>query len=299
MIGPTTPGPDWPAGWARRRRYLPWRGQQRPNGTLSKVPVGRSGAGWQAVNPLAAPHWMSWEAAWRAVQAGHADGVGLAITRGIELTAIDLDHCVHDGILTPHAQAVLSVFGGAYTEVSPSGTGLHVLVRGACPPGWRRRDGYEVIDHGFITVTGRAWQAAASPLPDHAAILAPWHNALEPAVPPRDLSSPVTPPAAAPRDLLPTDRHVIARASAARNGATFQALWAGGLAGYPSRSEGDLALVMLLEYWLCPLNTDAALDRLFRASGRMRPKWDQQIAGQTYAQRTIHHARRVRAGGLP
>ena len=76
----------------------------------------------------------------------------------------------------------------------------------------------------------------------------------------------------------------------ARNGALFQALWAGELAGSPSASEGDLRLALMLLYWQ-PQVSDADLGALLLRSGRVRAK----LADPYYLQRTIAAARRYRA----
>ncbi|MCP2015932.1 hypothetical protein L1280_003115 [Deinococcus sp. HSC-46F16] len=43
--------------------------------------------------------------------------------------------------------------------------------------------------------------------------------------------------------------------------------------------------------------TDSDLDVLFRQSARYRPKWDAQHGGQTYGQRTLEAARRIKGQG--
>ncbi len=43
----------------------------------------------------------------------------------------------------------------SYTEVSPSGTGYHVLIKGDLPDGWNRRGSFELYETArFFTVTG-------------------------------------------------------------------------------------------------------------------------------------------------
>ena len=55
--------------------------------------------------------------------------------------------------------------------------------------------------------------------------------------------------------------------------------------GYPSHSEADLAWTGLLARYAGP--QPEQIDRLFRASGMMRPKWDERRGTQTYGQLTI------------
>lgn len=269
------PGPDWPPAWQARRRYLPWRATPRPNGTTGKVPLSQHGYPTDPLDPRA---WQSWAAAWGVVAAGQADGVGLALSPVLRLTVIDLDACLDGGRVTTQAQQVLDVFPAAYAEISPSGRGLHVAVRGACPAGWRRQAGVEVITHGFVTVTGAAFR------PGHAAdeqeALELWHARLAPGAARPDLRPP--PPAAVSGDWF-------GRACQARNGTRFRALWDGEAGGCATPSEGDMILVLLLLYWI-PGASDTELVQLLLSSGRARPK----LADGRYLVRTLAAARRCR-----
>jgi putative DNA primase/helicase len=81
-----------------------------------------------------------------------------------------------------------------------------------------------------------------------------------------------------------SDQQVIEIASNARNGAKFKALYGGDLGGYPSPSEGDLALCDLLAFFVG--RYPERIDSIFRTSGRMRPKWNDP----GYRERTIAKA---------
>lgn len=273
-------GPDWPADWAARQRYLPWQARPRRNGRTGKCPVGRDG---RPCDPLEPRGWRSWTDALACVARGEADGVGLVVTPALRLTVLDLDDCVTPAGLTPAAQAVIEEFAGSYVESSPSGRGLHVLVRGACPDGWRRRPGLDVITTGFVTVTGRAWRGGVPVTrPDQQGRLADWHARHAP-VSTAHLASGRAQSSRAPAG------DWFRRACQARNGARFQALWAGELAGSPSASEADLRLTLMLLYWQ-PQLSDAELGALLLSSGRAREK----LADPHYLRRTIAAARRYR-----
>ena len=83
----------------------------------------------------------------------------------------------------------------------------------------------------------------------------------------------VTPIRASSHRQALADGEVIERASRARNGDRFAALWAGEWQGrYGSQSEADLALASMLSFW-CD-GDGARVDRLFRQSGLYREKWD-------------------------
>lgn len=280
-------GPDftrWPLE-AGLRRYLPWRAGHRANGRLAKVPHTVRGSGLYPQNPLDSAGWMTLADTGRYVRSGQADGAGVVLTPDLGWVAVDLDHCRDaDGHLSSFAQTVLDQVPGAYAEISPSGSGLHLLLRGQIPTG-ARYHGFDVIRHGYLTMTGQVLRPAGE-THDASQILARWRIDL-PAVAPQ-------PEARVKPWADPSDDALIARASLARNGPKFTELWAGGLAGYRSLSEGDLALALLLLYWAGDQD-DGRADRLFRCSGRYRARWDLP-EHHPYGQRTWSQARRIRAG---
>lgn len=63
-------------------------------------------------------------------------------------------------------------------------------------------------------------------------------------------------------------------------------LWQGSDEGRESPSEADMAFVKQLYYWC--RGDQNLMDECFRASGRMRQKWDEQRSDQTYGEMTIH-----------
>ena len=46
----------------------------------------------------------------------------------VKLAAVDLDHCIDNGKLSPLAEEIVSHFENTYTEISPSGTGLRIIL---------------------------------------------------------------------------------------------------------------------------------------------------------------------------
>lgn len=284
MTAPT----GWPALWQALPRYLPWHARTRPNGMTGKVPHGVVEGHLRPVDPLCSSYWLGWEDAWTLVTTGQADGVGLAVTPDLGVVIIDLDACVRlDGTLSETAQEVLRTFPDAYVEVSPSGCGLHVVLSGSCSGGWRRQPGVEILDRGFVTVTGRSWRAPTGLPADASDRLRTWHAALA-------QSSPAPPP---PRSTRPTpdNAELLHRAQTARNGARFQALWDGELAGCETPSEADFQLVLLLLYWGGAALSDDRLSGLLRQSGRHRPKWGTTETLSPYALRTMAAARTIAA----
>jgi primase-polymerase (primpol)-like protein len=100
---------------------------------------------------------------------------------------------------------------------------------------------------------------------------------------------PVKPPAtiAAPTAAAPItldDQDVLRRMFASRNGAQLARLYHG-QHGYASQSDADIRLAGALAFWTG--RNAAQMDRLFRASGLMRTKWDSRRGETTYGAATI------------
>ncbi len=93
-----------------------------------------------------------------AYEAGGYDGIGFVFSSGDPYCGVDLDAAVDSetGEVAVWAERLIVGLDG-YTELSPSGTGVHVIVRGKVPQGGNRRGPVEMYDQGrFFTVTGRA-----------------------------------------------------------------------------------------------------------------------------------------------
>lgn len=98
--------------------------------------------------------------AWRHNPEKYA-GIGREFLREQNITGTDLDHCRDSktGEIADWAQAVIDQIN-SYTEISPSGTGVHIWAYGIIPdnipPCKPKADGYEMYDHArYFTVTGK------------------------------------------------------------------------------------------------------------------------------------------------
>ena len=77
---------------------------------------------------------------------------GFVLTKDDPFTCLDLDHCVeaHGRILSQTTKILL--YFQSYTEISPSGTGLHVWVRGKIPAAIKRKE-FEIYSRDrYMTV---------------------------------------------------------------------------------------------------------------------------------------------------
>ena len=94
--------------------------------------------------------WGSFEAAAECVSKGLARGIGYEFD-GCGIYGVDLDHVISDGgAIAPKAQAIVEGLA-SYTEVSPSGHGLHIFVTA---------DNANIIRHrkqcGFVEIYSNA-----------------------------------------------------------------------------------------------------------------------------------------------
>ena len=234
---------------------------------------------------------------WKGHQGNGIVGIGFEFSPGDPYTGIDLDKCRNPetGEIEPWALEIVRRLN-SFTEVSPSGTGLHIWIKGKLPRGARRKGKVEMYNSGrYFTVTGHHLEGTPTTIEDRQAELTILHEEIfgkhseEPKQGPgRDPKS-----GRGAADEL-SDEELIERIRLSKNGNKFTDLMLGDLYylkqryGYPSASEADLALVLILVFWV---GKDAErIDRLFRRSGLMRDKWDEYRGDQTYGELTIAKA---------
>lgn len=259
-------------------RWILWEYRHKPGKAKpTKVPISpRTGALASATD---ANNWVPFEEALAAQEKLAADGVGF-VFNGDGIIGLDLDDCYQEGLgfTTPFAAKCAQQLY-SYTEVSPSGKGVKVFMRGELPEsrGFGAGDGL-YGDGRFFTVTGNTVvNTDVNPVPKETL------EALIEEVAPRPRIQSDTVPIATERML---DEEVIRRAETAKNGDKFRPLWNGNHREYTSQSNADAALISLLAFYTGPCPEQ--LDRLFRRSGLMRDKWDAPARrGETYGEGTI------------
>ena len=211
-------------------------------------------------------------------------GLGYVFSATDPYAGLDLDHCVDAETHTIDAWAHAYIEDlRSYTEMTPSQTGLHILVVSSLPPGGRKKGGVELYDQGrFFPVTG--WHVASTP-----ATIEPRQEAVT-----RLHAQVFGTPASAPQQgkstapALLEDTTLLDKARAAKNRVKFIRLWEGDTSLHDhDESRADLALVIELAFWT---QDPAQIDRLFRSSGLMRDKWGARRGEQTYGARTIQAA---------
>jgi putative DNA primase/helicase len=232
--------------------------------------------------------WTSFTVAIGSYNQGGSSGVGFVLTKDVGIVGVDLDHCrnAETGDIEPWAQDIVERLD-SYTEVSPSGTGLHIFLFGKLPKSRRKSANVEMYDTDrFLTVTGMEIGEVAVKIQDRQEEINRLHADVFGAPGPR--------PSAAeqplPSSLSMDDDGVLEMARSAKNGDRFMRLWDGDTNGYPSPSEADLALCSYLSFYTG--GDRSQVDRLFRRSNLFRTKWDERhhSDGQTYGDATITKA---------
>lgn len=86
-----------------------------------------------------------------------------------------------------------------------------------------------------------------------------------------------------------TDEQVLEHAKKSANGERFTDYYNGNWQRYfDNQSDADMGFLSMLAFW-CGCDEEQ-MDRIFRTSGMMRPKWDRKQAGTTYGGITIRNA---------
>ncbi|MFC7197626.1 hypothetical protein ACFQL4_28255 [Halosimplex aquaticum] len=142
---------------AECEQWICWQEVER-DGKPTKVPIkpyhtsGTSNA--SATDPAT---WRDLQNALEFHQSDRVDtdGIGFVFAPETSIVGVDLDDCRDPatGDLTDWARDIVERLD-SYTEVSPSGRGVHVLLEGELPPGRNRRGDVEMYDEArFFTVT--------------------------------------------------------------------------------------------------------------------------------------------------
>ena len=265
-------------------QWVIWRLVQR-NGKSkpTKVPI-------NPITSLAASTtdrttWVPFDEALAAHLSGQGHGIGFVFAPDDPYTGIDLDECYDDaGDLAEWAQDLVTRFD-SYTELSPSGRGLHLIIRASLPERGRRRGSIEMYSEGrYFTMTGALLEGASSVIAERPEILDAVYKEVfaEGDNQWTSQQAPIAPPN------IEGDDDLITRACEAKNGANFQKLWQGDWSDYGSQSEADLALCRNLHFWTS--GDPHRMDRLFRQSKLYRDKWDEMHGKQTYGEMTVAKA---------
>lgn len=233
-----------------------------------------TGGNAQSNNPET---WSDFKTACEAVKKYGFNGVGFMLAP--PYFGVDMDDCLENQELVDEFVESLQ----SYTEYSTSGTGIHIICKGVLPEGARRKNKIEMYENRrYFIMTGNVYNEKYVDIVDCTEKIKILHN--------KYLYTPT--PKALPKRVEVvnmTDHEIIDKAKACKTGRLFGLLYDGAWEGlYSSQSEADMAFCNQLAFWT--QRNAEQMDRIFRASGLMREKWDSKRGSLTYGQITVQKA---------
>lgn len=282
-----------PAELRKRDQFVCWRYEAKVNGAgetkYTKVPYQSNGLAASTTNPRT---WATLPECVAAYEEGRFDGVGFVTAGADPYTLADLDHVIDraTGAIVPWAHAIIEAAKaeGAYIELSPSGTGVHIFGKGPQRFAGRKKNDAELYCSGrFFTLSG--WILPGTETQSIGQIkktVTLLRARLDMGKPKQAPKVPASVAGIRPYPDDWTDQQILEqRALPSANGARLKKLLAGDVSDYPSSSEADLACASDLAFWfwLDP----AKIEGVMRDSQLARDKWDEN---ESYLSRTIKTA---------
>ena len=219
------------------KQWVVWRAVENDKGKITKPPYSvKSGQRASIQNPA---HWVDFETAVKAMP--YYDGIGFVLTENDPFCCIDFDN--HSGECVLEKHELRAKHFKSFCEVSPSGNGLHVWLKGSVPSGKEIPGiGGVYSKDRYITITGNTFIDAPIQMAN-GSLTKLWESG----------SKPIT-PQVAPKPKVNTntlsDNDLLSRAYNAINADKFKRLYYGDWQGYyPSASESDYALVDCIAYY--------------------------------------------------
>ena len=268
--------------YGAQKRWVNYR-LQTVDGKVTKVPYAVTGLKASSIDP------STWSTHDEAVRV--SEKVGIIFTPDQKLLGIDIDHCLREGeIVHEQKEAIAALIHEAdtYTEISPSGEGLHLIliIDEPLPLLTNKKAPFECYTSArYFTVTGASFgesRPVRTVTTEEANCLLaiigyPWGKKVQERIP-----RVITP--------LPMDDTVILdKMFTSKNSSDIKALYNGDTSKYDNdESRADLAMCAHLAYWTD--KDDVRMDRIFRISKLMRSKWDEKRGNTTYGKMTIEKA---------
>ena len=218
-------------------QWVLWKYAATAEGRQTKLPY--SAVTGQLASVADPATWCSYSKAVTSPAFGQHSGLGFVLADSDPYTFIDLDDPKGD-VSIIDAQKTIAESFDTYSEISPSGKGLHLIVKGKIPEG-RRRNCVEVYSsRRYMTVTGRTYHD--KPIAERQALLNSLWEELGGTKPEIE--------AEPSQDVRYTNEEIYKMGCSAENGKKFERLFRGEWQDYyPSQSEADFALINMLGFY--------------------------------------------------
>lgn len=255
-----------------------------------KIPINPDTGEW--VSSTATESWTDFATVEKACKSGNYDGIGFMFSNS-PVVGVDIDDCIKNGVVCQTAKEIIEGLD-SYTELSPSGSGVHILFMGqdvkALKATEKRLQALDITDcktieiystARYFTITGHLYDNK----PNHSVIMPVlgkqeqyFNNLYHRLAPPQiDHHSETVE--------LPTvsDTEALERA---RKSPNFEKLWNGDTSAYNNdHSSADMALMNILA--IATRKNAEQMERLFYQSGLGQRK---KAKRADYMQRTINRA---------
>lgn len=231
------------------KQWVVWRYENRDIGDTKLTKRLYSPVTFEKAAVDASSTWATYDQAVQAMLSGYWAGIGFVLTDSDPFALIDLDHALvnegHEEYNKDSIERQIAIYNEfqSYTEVSPSGTGLHILVKASLPTG-RRRSNIEIYSTlRFMTVTGNVYRNF--PIYEMHTQLNTLYDRMT-----RVGGDVIQQFNLANRPEHIDDITVCDRAYAATNGQKFYDLYVGNFDPYySSQSEADFALINIIAFY--------------------------------------------------
>lgn len=243
--------------------------EQKNTDKLSKLPINpETKKGAKSNDPST---WVDYDTA--LLYADEYDGVGFFFTP--PYVGIDIDSVNLEKIDTKTLEIINTL--DSYTEISVSGKGLHIIVRGSIPGGVNRKGQLEMYQEArFFAMTGNILRGCPDEVYDRQQELEKIYK--------KYMEQPKI-----VVDYGVQDKRIVNFNDLLKvKNDKFRKLFSGEFDEYPSQSEADLAFCSMAAYF-----TDgnvALIDKAVRESQLYRDKWDKKHGVDTYGNLTIKKA---------
>jgi hypothetical protein len=196
---------------------------------------------------------------------GYYDGIGFMFSNS-DYAGIDLDKCIADSTIDEVAKGMINR-ANSYTEISQSGTGVHIIVRGNIPSGVKRKEIEMYSQERYFTMTGN--RVNENNIVDGQELL----NELYAIYKGTSIKTPIKVTSKDKKEI--NIEELLAKALTSKNCFKIEAIYNGNWKEfYNSQSEADQALCNHLAFWL-DKDFDS-IDMAFENSGLYRDKWDRE-----------------------
>lgn len=243
--------------------------EQKNTDKLSKLPINpETKKGAKSNDPTT---WVDYDTA--LLYADEYDGVGFFFTP--PYVGIDIDSVNLEKIDTKTLEIINTL--DSYTEISVSGKGLHIIVRGSLPGGVCRKGTLEMYQEArFFAMTGNILRGCPDEVYDRQQELEKIYK--------KYMEQPKI-----IVDYGIQDKRIVNFNDLLKvKNEKFRKLFSGKFEEYPSQSEADLAFCSMVAYF-----TDGnaeLMDKAVRESQLYRDKWDKKHGADTYGNLTIKKA---------